>query len=181
MNSKDRDIQKLKDYANTLGLTVYFRPFTKATGGAEYLEGKYISIFTNKKTSKDEIILSLLHELGHHMTYLHTPGTQMSRAEGDALIALNAGNMMGARPDMSKEHRRIILQIERDGIRYMSKIHKSLKLEIEFWKVKHQQELDLFDYKMLYHKGRFSTTAEMKELYKKKEYYKAKYGKRKSV
>lgn len=177
MSSQDRDIKKLKRYANKLGLKVYIRPYSRHTGAAEYSSGKFITLFVSK-TTKTDMILSLLHELGHHLDWLQNK--RITQLEQEALTILNSGPMVGPRPDLSRKHRAKILQIEKAGVKYMSKIHKLLKLEIPFYKVKHQQAIDLFDYKFLYHHGRFATHEEATNLiYKKVGYYKKKYGKRK--
>lgn len=175
MSAKDRDIQRLKEYINKLGLKLYTRPYSRDTGAAEYVEGQFITIFESRNT-KTDLILSLLHELGHHLDWLANKPTP---EENKAIELLNTGAMVGDRSDIPKESRRIILQIEKNGVKYMSKIHRDLKLEIPFWKVKMQQDLDLIDYRHLYHTGRFANKAEHQEMQKGEAYYKKKYGRKK--
>lgn len=158
MNAKDRDLKKLKDYANSLGLKVYTKPYSRYTGAAEYVSGKYIIIF-DKKTTKTDIIMSLLHELGHHLDWLDQKNSK------DILIALDylsKGPMQGKREDIPKKYRKVILQTERDGVRYMTKIHKLLELEVPIEAVKIQQYVDLFDYEFLYKYARFPKCNEYK-------------------
>lgn len=178
MGWQDRDLHKLTFYAHKHGLKVYIRPYTRFTGQAEYCSGVSITLFNTKYTSKTSMILSLLHEFGHHLDWLNTK--RNDRVLNEALIILNKGRMSGKRSDLNKKHRAKILQIEKAGIKYMSRIYKTLKLEIPYYKVKHQEELDLFDYKCLYHKGRFSKSREYDIIYKKAGYYKRKYEKRKN-
>lgn len=178
MSYLDRDILKLKKFAKRLGLKIYTRPYSKHKGAADYTVNSHINLFVSKSTTKTEIILSLLHELGHHLDWLNVK--KVSKDEDIAFETLVSGSMFGKRPDINKKYRKIIYQVEKSGIKYMDKIHKALNLEIPLYKVKHQQEIDLFDYKILYKKGRFATHHEIRQtVYKKIHYYRKKYGKRK--
>lgn len=157
MNSKDRDIKKLKDYARSLGLKVLSRPYNKFTGAAECDDyNKTITLFGNP--SKKQIILSLLHELGHYLDFLKNGNTKKIC---EAFRLLNRGPMIGTRHDVSKKYRKTILQVEKNGIKYMTRIHKELKLEISVEHVKIQQKLDLFDYQFFYKEARFPTLMEL--------------------
>ena len=178
MSYQERDIKKLRTYANSLGLRVHTRKYTRFTGSAEFdSKLKTITIFISSQTTKTDIILSLLHELGHALDekYNKCPNREMSKA----LELLNSGPMIGSRQDIPKKYRGLILQIEKNGVKYMSRIHKMLDLEIPFYKVKHQQDIDLFDYKFLYRYGRFATKMEAYQMiYKKVGVYQRLYGKR---
>jgi len=176
MNIKDRDIEKLKQCINNFGLKLFFKKYTKLTGSAEYVAGTSISLFMGSRTTKTDIILSLLHELGHHVDWLKNRKTD--KDSSIALRFLLSGPMVGNRQDIPKKHRKKILQIEKAGVKYMSMIHKRLKLEIPLYKVKHQQEIDIFDYKFLYENGRFATSIEAQQVYKKIGDYRKKYGKK---
>jgi len=178
MTYKDRDIRKLKKYANKLGLKVYTKSYNKDTGSAEYVSGKYITLFVNKYTTKNDMILSLLHELGHHLDWLEK---STSKEELIAFEYLAQGSMVGSRKDIPKKYRRRIFLSEKSGIKYMSKIHALLDLSIPFYKVKQQEDMDILQYEFLYKKGRFITNIEAtKHIYKKVDFYKRKYGRQKS-
>jgi hypothetical protein len=175
VSSRDRDLKKLKGYIISRGLDLKVRPYSILTGEAEYVEGESITLFTNNRTNKTEVILSLLHELGHHADYKENPSTP---EQNTALIELNKGTMSGKRPDLTKEHRKIILQIETAGISYMSRIHQELELELPLWRVKYQEHIDLYHYKTLYTLGRFPTRQEVRELqHQLKPSIREKYGK----
>lgn len=176
MRVRDRDLKKLKGYIISRGLDLKVRPYSVFTGEAEYVEGESITLFTNGRTNKTELILSLLHELGHHTDYKVNPSTP---EQDEALIALNSGQISGKRSDLSKKHRKIILNIETAGIKCWLKIHKELELEIPIWRVKYQQMIDLYAYQVLYHEGRFPTRAEMREVRKRKSEFKERYGRKK--
>lgn len=177
MSPQDRDIKKLKKFIKSCGLKLYTRKYNEFTGSAEYVSGESITLFVKKNTSKTEIILSLLHELGHHLDWIEN-----SKIDKDTILALNMlidGPMVGVRKDIPKKFRKKILQTEKNGIKYMSKIYKELKLEIPFYKVRLQQFSDLFDYECLYEKARFPTNKEYyHNVHKKVNIYRKKYGKR---
>lgn len=176
MNSRDRDISKLKEYANSLGLKVYIKPYNRTTGDAEYNSGTSITLFNRTRTTKTDMILSLLHELGHHLDWIKGKSNKETTV---AFELLNQGAMVGSRNDIPKKYRKMILQVEKAGIKYMSRIHKDLNLELPFYLVKYQQFIDIFDYQFLYDHGRFSTRKEaLKTIYKKgvKGYFKKRYG-----
>lgn len=177
MHPLRNDLERLKKYAQSLGIKVYFKPYVRGCGGADWsMEDQSITIYTHGKYSITDYILLMLHELGHHLDWIYNNKKQ-SKKELIAQEKLCAGKMYGKRPDLSKSIRRTILNSELAGISYMEIIHKELNLHIPLWKVKMQQELDAFDYKMLYNKGRFSTGKEFKEYRKSiKDFYKEKYG-----
>jgi hypothetical protein len=174
MNYLDRDLNKLYKYINQLGLKLYIKKFSPFDGEAEYIVDQSITLFVNSKTSKASKILSLLHELGHHLDFI---ARKESKEETNALLALNKGQMTGERSDLTKKQLRVILKLEKAGVKYMTQIHKSLNLEIPFYKVKHQQEMDLFQYKFLYTHKRFANSKDNTKVYNKLKYYKKKYGK----
>jgi len=177
MGVMDDELKRLKKYAEGLGIKVFFRKYKRGVGGAEWnMLDRSITIFTKRGESVTGVILTFLHELGHHMDWIYSDKTDSEEAM-EAYTALNEGKMIGARPDLSLEHRRIILEEELAGIHYMEFIAKELDLKIPFWKVKMQQELDSFEYRLLYEESRFSTTKEYRA-YKReiKEKYKKEYG-----
>lgn len=179
MNYQTRDIKKLKAYAKSLGVRVLTKPYNRFTGSAEYdSQSNTIVVFKKSNTTKNDIIMALLHELGHKLDDLENSHDEKEIAK--ALELLNSGPMVGSRLDIPKKYRAKILQTEKNGVKYMSKIHRMLKLETPFYLVKHQQELDLFDYRYLYKYGRFATQQETEDfVYSKLGEYQEKYGKRK--
>lgn len=177
MGIRDDEIKRLKKYAEGLGIKVYFKKYYKGCGGAEWdMDDQSIIIYPSSRYSKTDIILLLLHELGHHLDWIY----HNKKDSKDALRAqelLCNGNMYGDRSDIPKKYRDIILREELAGIHYMDIIHKELDLKIPLWKVKMQQDIDASEYRLLASKGRFYTYKEAKE-YKKgiKDYYRDKYG-----
>lgn len=157
MSPQERDIRKLQDYASRLGLKVLRKPYNRFTGQAEYDDSRRTITLFGRSSTKTATILSLLHELGHALDYIKNKNTpQVNEAYG----LLNKGPMVGARLDIPKKYRKTILQVEKNGIKYMTKIHKELGLEISLELVKKQQKIDLFDYEIFYKEARFPTYEE---------------------
>jgi len=160
MGIRDEEIKRIVKYSEGLGIKVRFLPFVKGCGGAEWdMITQEINIFQTKSQTKTETIINLLHELGHHLDWIYN-NKVISDEVTKAFTLLNEGNIYGVRTDIPKKYRRIIYKEEKAGIEYMSIIHKELDLKLPLWKLKRRQALDLYDYEMLYKKGRFSTQLE---------------------
>jgi hypothetical protein len=177
MSKIDNELNRLIKYAESLDVKVLFPKYKRGYGAADWSWiDQTINVYVHSKNTKIGLLFSLLHELGHHLDWIY----KKKRIPSNVYLAYNKlvdGHMDGFRTDLDKNTRRIILQEELDGIHYMEFIFKELDLKVPYWKLKLQQKLDIYDYKMLYKKGRFSTTAEF-EKYKKrvKTFCKKKYG-----
>lgn len=150
MSYQDRDIAKLKKFANSFGLRIYYRRYTRYTDAALYQGGQFITIFVSSTTSKTEIILSLLHELGHHIDWIFNK--RNDRDTQKAYTEFEAKD--------HKKYSKIILDLEKEGIKHMTTIHKLLELEIPLKLVKQQQKIDTFHYDFFYKHARPPTVLE---------------------
>lgn len=180
MSYIDNDLKRLLKYAESLGIKVSLKQMIKGAGQAEWdMHDRSITIYTSNSMSKTKIILSLLHELGHHLDWIYNDKQDTEEAH-NAYRMLNEGHMFGDRSDVPKRYRDIIYREEKAGVHYMSIIHKELDLKIPKWKVKLQQHLDLYDYEVFMNTGSFPTYQEYK-IYKQKikPKYKRLYGKKK--
>ena len=177
MGIRDDELKRVKKYAEGLGIKVYFKPYVRGTGDAEWdLDDQSITLFVRSKNSKTDLILTFLHELGHHLDWIYS-GKKISKQVDNACIKLCDGPMLGYRLDLTQKERDLILQIELDGIHYMEVIYQELNLKIPYWKVKLAQHIDAYNYRMLAEESRFSTKKEgIKERKEMTEYYKDKYG-----
>ena len=176
MANINNDLHRVKKYAEGLGIKVYFKDYYRGAGGADWdMENQNITIYVHKGQSKTQILLTLLHELGHHLDWIYND-KKIKKQERKAQQILCSGHMFGKRNDLTKRQRKLILDSEIGGVNYMSLIHKELNLSVPLWKVKMQQDLDIYDYQMLYDYGRFATTEEFTEYKNKiKSYYMEKY------
>lgn len=160
MSWQDRDIKKLKQFVKSFGLKLYFRPKQVNGDLALYVSGEYIVIFVTKNTSKTEIILSLLHELGHHLDWITN-----KRLDKDTEKAYTGFSLKDF-----KKYFKIIVEVEKAGIRHMTSICKILDLEIPIETVKRQQKIDLFHYQFFYKNKRDANTKETKAFENKVKY-----------
>jgi len=178
MGIRDTEISRLKKYAEGLGIKVYFKPYIRGMGIAEWdLDDQSITIYEKKSFSKTDYILTFLHELGHHLDWVYN-NRKNDPEDVKAQELLCAGEIEGDRSDIPKKYRKRTYEMEKSGIYYMSIIYKELGLKIPYWKVKLQQDLDIYPYFILYKEGRFPTSKEDKEYRKKMtKIYKNKYGK----
>ena len=166
MGVRDDDIKKLRAYAKKHGAKVRRIKSKKGAGSAEWdLDTQLINLYITPFTSKTNIILDLLHELGHQMDWI----AKKRKVSKEVLAAFNKlcqGNMYGERPDLTQKQRDLIHRDEAAGIYYMHKIWAECGLSLPQWKVKRQQYLDLLDYKELAMKGKFLTTRQYKKIKK---------------
>lgn len=178
MGIRDTEILRMTKYAEGLGIKVHFKPHEKGCGEAEWdMDTQEIFLYTSSGTSKTTLILSFLHELGHHLDWIYNNKKDTKQA-AKAYELLNRGNIEGDRSDIPQKYRNIILKEEESGIYYMDLIYKELDLSIPLWKVKMQQDLDLLEYKTLAKKARFLTNKEARDFRKNnKLYYMEKYKK----
>lgn len=161
MRWQDKDINKLKHYAKAHGLKVSIRKKKTKDFSAEYIGGESITIFTTKYTSKKEIILTFLHELGHHLDSII--GSPDSVETVKALNAAHTGDI----GDVPKDQRRLIYLSEKSGIELMPYFVDYLKLNINKRDVELQKRIDIFAYKTYMLKGRFPKKQENKDFIKR--------------
>lgn len=167
MGIRDVEIARIKKYAEGLGIKVLMKPYTPGSGDGEWdcIERKII-IYVADGQAKSDIILALLHELGHHLDWIYK-NKEVPEDVIKAYERLCEGDASGERLDLSKKDRKIILDEELSGIRYMDIIHKELDLKLPLWRVKVCQELDIFAYQTLYDTSKFPTLKQYNNLKKR--------------
>lgn len=128
-------------YANGLGLTVRIKPYKKGSlvGGEYDGENKSITVYRARKHSSTDVILVLLHELGHHLDFLKK-GKRDSKQLIDAL-GKEHERRVGEDPIPILD-RLSIYQSELDGIQYMPDIAHQLDLSVPMWKIIAERDLD---------------------------------------
>jgi Zn-dependent peptidase ImmA (M78 family) len=116
-----KELNRLIKYSEGLGLTIEFRPDTKESpseyGGFYDDSDKKITIFLEKKTTIKRQILTLLHEIGHHLDFIY-------KNKKEPMYVTTAYHAEVWRIDRKKKLprtlREIIYNCEKDGIKYMS-------------------------------------------------------------
>ena len=71
MGIRDQEINRLVKYAEGLGLKVTFLNRTSSHPADWVLDGSEIRLYTRKSFSKTDTILSLIHEIAHHLWFIY--------------------------------------------------------------------------------------------------------------
>lgn len=153
---RDREIDRLLKYCEALGIKVVFVP--DLDGSAEWaIDGSEIRINKTRNTGKTELILTLIHELGHHLWFVYKkqrqPDIKFDEAITKQFFAENRG---GSTP---KQSRKKILQIEKEGIKYWDIVVKDVDIKIPSWKIEMSKEFDIWQYEVYYETGKFPVRA----------------------
>jgi hypothetical protein len=153
---RDREIDRLLKYCEALGIKVVFVP--DLDGSAEWaIDGSEIRINKTRNTGKTELILTLIHELGHHLWFVYKkqrqPDIKFDEAITKQFFAENRGE------STPKQSRKKILQIEKEGIKYWDIVVKDVDIKIPSWKIEMNKEFDIWQYEVYYETGKFPVRA----------------------
>lgn len=148
------DLNKLIDYAKALGVTVIFKKGKRGDPGAYWhSNAKEIVLYTWARQRINRLVLSLLHELGHHLDHL-AKGRIIDPKLDEALL------LDDAKKPISKKQRYLIYKSEKDGSRYRFTILKELKLILPKWELKVDILTDIWEYNQYYLTGLLPTRQE---------------------
>ncbi len=166
---RDLEIQRLVSYAKGLGLKVTFSSKKSASSAHWYLDNSGIEIFKGNNKTKIEIVLSLVHELGHALHNIHEKDREVDEDLESALDHVDEAEELGTDPQ--KRQRKIILNNEINGTLYWLAIYKEVDLKFPLWRLEVAKEFDIFQYRVFYETGDYPTAKErnekMKELVRK--------------
>ena len=155
MHVRDTEIKRLEQYAKGLGIIVeYKQPYKYGPRASWNASPPTIILHTYSGTSKTQLILNFLHELGHHMDYVHNH----NRKTVDKID--NAWTQENNNEKLSKEDRLIIYNDEKSAASYRKVIAHELDLKVSQKKIDLDIDLDMFTYYTYYMKGNFPTRAE---------------------
>lgn len=167
MSYLDNELARIEKYIAGLGIKLIKRQKqdkdsdTKDYGS--WSPGE-IEIFPNEHKTKTDLIMTLLHEIGHHLYYQHNDKPEIPN---EILIAYSI---------MTKAQRKKIYEYEKNGISLMPTIAIELGLKIPLYKIYLQSEFDIWQYEVFYETGEFPNAKErnlkikeLKKLYKGKK------------
>lgn len=160
MGIREDELNRLMRYANGMGISVRFKSYTRNGNEAEWsLDGTEIVIYVQKKSSKIDKILSLIHELGHAKGFVDNNRTIDPKLEA----AIDS--------EENKKHRKIVMDMEIADSVYWEDIYRDTNCQFNIDKLHKQKEFDIFQYRLFYETGKYPThkekRAKRKELRKK--------------
>lgn len=174
---RDKEIERLVHYAKGLGVKVIFSRKKNSEDAAVWaLDGTEIIIFTKSQTSKTDMILSLIHEIGHHIFFIERNRQPDEKLE-EAITRQDLIEEENSKKPTPKKMRKKIYKVELDSSKWWETIYKDTDLKFPVWKLYAQKDFDIWIYEFFYKTGNFPKTKERKEKWKTiREKYKGKYG-----
>lgn len=141
MGIRDDELKRLEKYAQGLGVKVSYKKYIKYSMDAATwaTDGSEISVFTRSEKSKTDLIMDLVHELGHHLSFIYNNKEVPKKLN----IALTK-EMIDINPTL--DQRKAILDFELLGMMYHDTIIKEVDLKIPKWKFKLENEYQKYMY-----------------------------------
>lgn len=158
MHIRDKELAQLKKYAQGLGITVTIKPGVAHSNiDAEWaLDGSDITLYTYSKDNKTDMILKLLHELGHHLEFIYR-----GRKHPEVL-----DKALGMTPPLPKKYRKAIYDNEVSSATYHTVIANEVGLRIPLWKILVERDHQLEIYKYYYLNGKDCSKKEKDQMRK---------------
>lgn len=166
MSIRDEEIKRLTFYAKGLGVKVTIWNKRKSGAAAEWtLDGSQIEVYAAPGTSKTEVILSLIHELGHHVWFIHEKERQPDLKFEEAIERENLVEENSKTP-APKHLRKKIYDVEKASTEWWLSIYKETDIKIPEWKLRAAMEFDMWMYEEYYETGFFPKGRRRREKYK---------------
>lgn len=169
--SYQQDIMKLRSYAKGLGVKVVFKKVKRRNFDAAYDTSKKVPEIVVLATAPTRQILSLLHELGHHLDWVYR-GKSEGYLESLPYYASAGEKTETGSKVLTKKQRGAVRKAEYNATLYMDQIHEECGLFIPKWKVYRDMITDRLVANYYYETGKEMTFSEVskhqKRLTKKK-------------
>lgn len=155
MGIRDEEIKRLIFYAKGMGVKVTIYNKSAKNMAAEWsLDGTTIVVYKSPGKTKTDVILDLLHELGHHVWFVHEKERQPDLKFEEAI---ERENLVEEDPsEKTPTHlRKKIYDVEKAGTDWWMTIYKDTNLKIPLWKVHAAIEFDTWMYEQYWLEGAF--------------------------
>lgn len=173
---RDKEIERLVHYAKGLGVKVVFSRKNSEDSANWTLDGTEITVFPSQQDSKTDIILSLIHEIGHHVWFIHEKNRKPDLKFEEAISVQNLVETEDRKKPTPKKLRQKIYEVELASSQWWETIYKDTNMKFPMWKLHAQREFDVWVYEHFYKNGHFPKRIEKKEKWRSiKEKYKVKY------
>jgi hypothetical protein len=156
MRIRDKEIDRLEKYAAGLGIKILWKKYERGqvTAAEWSTDGSEITVYLWAQRSKTGIILDLVHEFAHHMAWI--------AADKKTPIHIDRALEADANGEATKEHNRLIYEMEKSDAKYQERIFRELQLTIPIWKFKSRKKLDLWVYKRIWMTGKMPTEKQIR-------------------
>lgn len=151
-NSYQEQIGRLVSYAKGLGLSVFFREAKREIkAAAEWtLDGTELIIYQHKRQTKIQTILCLIHELAHHIDFIHRKDRSYDHKFAEALDKTD------------KKSRKLVYDNELAGTKWWETVYKETNLTFPIRRMHLEKEYDMFYYETFWKTGKYPTIKEAK-------------------
>lgn len=154
MSIRDEEIKRLIKYSQGLGLKVFFKNNSQEGDAAAWsLDGTELYIYNPDKTSKIQIIMSFIHELSHHLFFIHDKNRVLSQSFYNSIVKND--NQIA-----NKKDRKAIYNFEKESSRYWITVYKDTNMRFSLDKLEKQRKYDVWMYEVFYKTGKFPTERE---------------------
>lgn len=151
------EFKRMIKYAEGLGVKVHIKPRKRNDDAAYWtLDGTEITILRRKRDSITTLMLSLIHELGHHVSWIMNGRKYNKRLDK----ALDSGENLKKGQILAKKHRKVIYEDEKFDSQYHEVIYNELNLKFPKYKVMAEMELSNWGYYIYYQTGKDPTKKE---------------------
>lgn len=152
---RDDEINRLVSYAKGLGVKVTIYQKSNAIDSGQWLlDGTEIMIYSGKRKSKTDIILDLIHELGHQLHFIHEKDRLPDIKFEEAITRQNLFEEDLDTPT-PKHLRKKILDVELAGTTWWEVIYKDTNMKFPIWKLHMARDFDIWSYEFFHKNGSF--------------------------
>lgn len=148
---RDQEIQRLVNYAKGLGLKVTFSSKKSDNDAEWYIDNSGLIIYKNKNTPKIDIVLSLIHEIGHSKHSIWEKDRGIDSKFDEALTHFSESEEKGIDP--KKRQRKVLLDYEIAGTNYWHEIYTDTNMKFPIWRLEAQMEFDIWQFEYFYENG----------------------------
>lgn len=148
-SSKDKEIKRLEQYCKGLGIEISYKQRKTGDPEADWnMDSNKITIYLHSRLTKTQIILNIIHELGHHMDFVYNNRKITDKV--DRAWGKENNNL-----PMSKKQRKVIYDDEVNASKFRSQIIHELNLKISNDLLNMDIDMDLFVYGYFYKHGMY--------------------------
>lgn len=155
MHYLQKELNRLVKYAEALNIKVSFSNKDPGYGAEWSTDGKTITIFKANTKKPLELVLTMYHELSHHLSWVY------KGRKGD-LKTDHILNKVALGRDLTELQRKHIYEDEKFDYQYQYSIHKEIDSKIPLWRLEAEIALDEWIYKYYWQHAKWPLMKERK-------------------